>query len=236
MVVKHRANDKIGTMDRFLTVMRLWLGEVRDELAEAISILSSAGLSGTWWADRLKKNMECDEGPSTSLDSAFTGEESTTLLEIAFWSGWLKGEKDIMERITGVASDIRGGRNLDHRDATLSSFGLKLSDCADTAEEANITSLASEMVAEMEKKSYRPEIEMISISLSSAIDGCGSATDIFPVESKRELDDFVSNGSTTSLTMLSFNCGLLAGRLIQASQSRIRSEFIVDEDRKGEGV
>lgn len=231
MAVRHRPQNRAGSIDNFVTIMRLWLGEVRAELAEAISILSSAGLSGSWWADQVRKNLERDDGPAAHIADGFNGDEPATLVEIAFWSGWLKGEKETMERITSVANEIKGaGQKFSA--PTLSAFGPMRSESNAEADDATVTRLASEMIGEMEKRSYRPEIEMISISLSAAIDDRDHKSDISTWETRTHLDDFVTNGSTTSLTMLSFNCGLLAGRLIQASRNRTDSRFAVETGRE----
>ncbi len=227
MVTRHHADGRTGTIENFLAIMRLWLAEVRGELAEAVSILSSDGLCGNWWADQVRKNLECNDGPSAEIADIYGANEPATLLEIAFWSGWLKGEKDTMERITRVANEIQESPKRAASGSTLASFGLKMSGNGRQNEEAAVATMASEIVAEIEKRNYRPETEMISISLSAAIDSGRFEENTLALETISYLDDFVANGSSASLTMLSFNCGLLAGKTIQAARNRAGSGFIV---------
>ncbi|MCL5252912.1 MAG: hypothetical protein M1351_02330 [Candidatus Thermoplasmatota archaeon] len=79
-----------------------WAHEVNAEVEEAIGILNSAEMSDVWWAKRLVRNITAADGPSD--DAAKTGDTANTLLEIAFWSGWLKGEQDTLNRLMGIVA------------------------------------------------------------------------------------------------------------------------------------
>ncbi len=236
MGTKRGTHGRGEGIDSLVTVMKLWLNEVRAELAEAVSILSGAGLAGSWWADQVRRDLQREGGPASDFSGGLDEGEPATLVEIAFWSGWLKGEKETMERITGVASTISSGLPEKTPGLTLSSFGLNLETNRQENETAGIASLASELIADMDGRSYRPEIEMISISLSTALEAAYAGHDTLRRDTRRQLDDFVAAGSTTSLTMLSFNCGVLAGRLIEASGRRGDPDVVAERDREREGV
>lgn len=77
-----------------------WAHEVNAEVEEAIGILNSAEMSDTWWAKKLVRNITTTEGPSDN--GAKAGDTADSLLEIAFWSGWLKGEQDTLNRLMGI--------------------------------------------------------------------------------------------------------------------------------------
>ncbi len=236
MGTKRGTHGRGEGIDSLVTVMKLWLNEVRTELAEAVSILSGAGLAGSWWADQVRRDLQCEGGPASDFSGNLGEGEPATLVEIAFWSGWLKGEKETMERITSVASTISAGAPGKTPGLTLSSFGLDIDEQKQDNGAVGIASLASELVADMDGRSYRPEIEMISISLSTALEAAYPGHDTLRRDTRKQLDDFVAAGSSTSLTMLSFNCGVLAGRLIEASGKRGDPDVAAERDGEREGV
>jgi len=78
------------TLETFGTILRKWSSELDAQIAEACRILSDAPPSDGWWASCIRKNLTSAEGPSEK-------EGETVLVDICFWSGWLRGQRDALQ-------------------------------------------------------------------------------------------------------------------------------------------
>ena len=83
-----------------------WLHEVDGEVTEAIKLLDPETTGNTWWAEHVRNNFMKHGGPAINVPS---DGEAGTIIEIAFWSGWLKGEQETLTRLHAGLLDANGG-------------------------------------------------------------------------------------------------------------------------------
>ncbi|MCL4346614.1 MAG: hypothetical protein M1117_01685 [Candidatus Thermoplasmatota archaeon] len=210
-------------MERIKEVLNEWLNEIGQDVREAVSILDSSSLSGIWWAGQIRRNMTSGGGPEAGSASGMTGDRPETLIEISFWSGWLKGQLDALELAANLIEypHLRFTAGEKSAAVTLESFSPVRQTNSPGESTGDSISAAKELLNEIDMHSSIPELDVISISMASALEGKYSATGTAVDTAKRCLHDFVNEGSSASLAMLSFHCGLLTGASIAGERSRL---------------
>lgn len=78
----------------FASILKKWNAEIESQIKDACGILKEATGSDRWWAKVIQECMTSQEGPSAERRK--DGEEM--LVDISFWSGWLRGQRDALAR------------------------------------------------------------------------------------------------------------------------------------------
>ena len=82
-------------MKHLTKAMHVWLHEVHAEFGEAIAILKELDERDQWWADKLIEHLTASAPPDPTMTDK---DMSNILLAVAFWTGWLRGERDTLDR------------------------------------------------------------------------------------------------------------------------------------------
>lgn len=233
-----RKPDMSGSrLELLSSVIGAWLSEVESEVVEAVAILSDSDSPNEWWAERIKRRLQ-DNGPP-DISPVQTDDRAGTLMEIAFWSGWLKGELETLQRCrfaVGSASNV-GGRQMSlpliapHvSPATVSTQGSR---------RLGVHRLAAERLMErMDSKNYLPGAELVSIHLCSVLERADPpAVESIERECLDALDMLASGGSAAPLVQLAFGSGTIAGMLLQeraASEGSGTRKGGMDETCRGD--
>jgi hypothetical protein len=212
---KIQRQDSSFRFARVETILTQWCREVQGEVEEAVSILDGNSFEGIWWARQIRGNITSTGGPGAVVSGSGAMDKPETLIEIAFWSGWLKGESETLELALGLVSSLGQDSSVHGKTPGLESYSFsfmpdwsgpkELSLLKEAGREAGILRSA------LENTEFRPEIDKLSVSLSSAIDGECGLSEFAADSTLAELSSYLRNGSPASLAMLSFNCGILAG-------------------------
>ncbi len=189
-----------------------WLREVEAEVEEAAAILDGGDSSNLWWAERIRKRLLDNSPPDPAVA---VGDQATTLLEISFWSGWLKGELDTLERCRLTFSSIS--------ESSGTQLALPLSPVP-PKEGVNVASAhesyarhrlgAERLIERMDSMNFLPGAELVSIQLNSVLESRQMPESSLEAECIAALEEFSREPSTASLVRLSFNSGMLAGLLV----------------------
>lgn len=207
----NRARSSVDRrFDFFGSMMSTWLSEVRAEVSEAKGILSDSDGSNRWWAERILRRLTENSPPE--VHSVSGEDQASTLIEIAFWSGWLKGELETLERcdqaITAVGTGGTSQLSLPVTFADGASGAARHS----PAECERSRSAAEGIIGRIDAMNYMPGAELVSISLSSALDSCmGKGAAEVEGACIRALEELSETGSTSALVALAFSSGMLAG-------------------------
>lgn len=212
--MKRQQGDAGSQFEFWSSVLNSWLSEVRKEVDEAVGILSESGNTNEWWAERIRSRLQDDSPPDVS--AALLEDRASTLLEIAFWSGWLKGELETLQRC-----NLMIGSGVGPRSRQTSLFvpaaarpAIDYGPACQSA--ANRIASAQRLVGEMDSKNYLPGAELVAIHLSSVIEGRASgAAGWIEAECFRSLEALSAEMSTGSLVALAFNSGMLAGVMLK---------------------
>lgn len=198
-------------LEFLLSMISSWLEEVEGEVKEAVGILSESDGSGQWWAQRIRRRLLDDSPPDPLL--AQSDDQPATLIEIAFWSGWLRGELETLRRCsmtveTVVSSDggqLRlpvGTPAVQFKSKTARSYGeLKAS--------------AERLIERIEAHNSVPGAELVSIHLNDVLEAKAEA-DVLDLEREcfKALNNHLSDNKVHSLVRLAFDSGILAGHII----------------------
>ncbi|MBX8639484.1 MAG: hypothetical protein KIS29_04000 [Thermoplasmata archaeon] len=200
---------------RVESVLMQWCSEVRDEVAEAVSILEDISFEDVWWARQIRGDILSRRGPGAVVSGNNAMDKPETLIEIAFWSGWLKGESETLELALGLVSSL-GQKpirtfEIPGLEKYNFSFTQEVGRPKGRSELVEVEREAGKVRSALESAEFRPEVDMLSISLSSAIDSEYPFSEFTADSTLAELSNYIRSSSPASLAMLSFNCGILAG-------------------------
>lgn len=182
-----------------------WLAEVEGELAEASSILEGTDGSNRWWAEKIRSRLKENARPEVAIAGE---DQASTLLEIAFWSGWLRGELDTLQRCSITV------HTLALHDSRQSTLPLSRSPAleGEAVNPARAREAVMNVVRRIDERGTLPGAELVSIHLSNFVDdGMPCDASCAVGECLASLDEFLSSPSQVSLVGLSFKAGMLAG-------------------------
>lgn len=190
-----------------------WLSEVEGEVREAVGILSESGGSGQWWAERIRRRLQDDSPPDPSMVQS--DDQPTTLIEIAFWSGWLRGELETLRRCNTTLESV----------ASLHSNQLRLpidappvqGESARHVSYWKVKMSAERLIEKIDAHNHLPGAELVSIHLSDALGAVEGETDFSGLEEEcfKALNEHLADNSMNSLVRLAFDSGILAGLMIR---------------------
>ncbi|MEM3852406.1 MAG: hypothetical protein QXP70_05340 [Methanomassiliicoccales archaeon] len=159
-------------------LLRRWLDDLTEQIGTAVRMLASSDGEDQWWSDRIKEYMASSAAPAADRNA--NGEEM--LLDICFWSGWLRGQRDAVEQCSLSINAIR--------DANTSKMVSE-----DRGRES-----ANKMLDIM-ANSDNPAVEALFLIVSSAMRG------IQPPDASETLMRFLESGSLDALIELAFTAG-----------------------------
>lgn len=195
-----------------VSMISSWLAEVEGEVTEAVGILSESDGSGQWWAERIRRRLLEDSPPDPSMVKS--DDQPATLIEIAFWSGWLRGELDTLRRCSLTLQTVAASQSgqlklpLDVLPSQVKSehpvnyWKLKMS--------------AEHLIERIDAHNSLPGAELVSIHLSEALGLKGGRdSDSLEAECFLALSEHLADNSMNSLVRLAFDSGILAGLMIR---------------------
>lgn len=209
--MKRPAVDCSKKMNFFGAMLSTWLKEVESEVNEAEAILRDSDGSNVWWADRIRRRLVDNSPPNAGVT---TDDQASTLIEIAFWSGWLKGELDTLQRIQLTFSSVYEGGSAQLSLPVSFNKGENSGVNGISAEYSRHRSEAERLLGKMDSMNFIPGADMVSIHLGAVLEGASSHTDGWIENScGKALEEFSAENSMKALVDLSFNAGMLAGLL-----------------------
>ncbi len=203
--------DCTKRMSLFGSMLSTWLKEVESEVSEAEAILSDSDGSNMWWADRIRHRLVDNSPPDAGISA---DDQASTLIEIAFWSGWLKGELDTLQRSQLAFSSVTAIGNV-QQSLPVSFDNGNYSETTEISDEYNRhRNEAERLLGKMDSMNFIPGADMVSIHLGSVLDDSKHYTEGgIERDCGKALEDFSVENSMKSLVDLSFNAGMLAGLL-----------------------
>lgn len=219
-----KTSDLNGRKLQFIiSTLSSWLEEVENEVREAITILEDSDTGNMWWASRIRKRLVENSPPDPA---AGVGDQAATLIEIAFWSGWLKGELETLQRCNLAVTSVRGKVSEQtslplHQDPSSAYKEGSVPHPADDGPRNSVMRL----IELMDSVNYLPGAELVSIHLNSAVEN-SSSPEFKNIEQEcySALESLKADNRSSSLVRLSFDAGILAGLMlseVKAAQNQI---------------